>query len=57
MPVTKTRVVRRQKYRRLGKFIRATHGVPNHFLPQVKAILARFPEMEIDLQIGDRYTA
>src|SRR6202453_3683502 len=27
----------------------------SHILPQVKAILARFPEMEIDLQIGDRY--
>src|SRR5271169_3980233 len=27
----------------------------SHILPHVKAILARFPEMEIDLQIGDRY--
>src|SRR5271163_2735574 len=27
----------------------------SHILPQVRAILARFPEMEIDLQIGDRY--
>ena len=27
----------------------------SHILPQVKTILARFPEMEIDLQIGDRY--
>jgi LysR family transcriptional regulator for bpeEF and oprC len=27
----------------------------SHILPQVKAILAQFPEMEIDLQIGDRY--
>lgn len=27
----------------------------SHVLPQIKAILARFPAMEIDLQIGDRY--
>ncbi|MGO8975902.1 MAG: LysR substrate-binding domain-containing protein [Steroidobacteraceae bacterium] len=27
----------------------------SHILPQLKAILARFPAMEIDLQIGDRY--
>ena len=27
----------------------------SHILPQVKAILAKYPEMEIDLQIGDRY--
>jgi LysR family transcriptional regulator, regulator for bpeEF and oprC len=27
----------------------------SHVLPQVKAILTQFPEMEIDLQIGDRY--
>jgi LysR family transcriptional regulator for bpeEF and oprC len=27
----------------------------SHILPQVKAILAQFPEMEIDLHIGDRY--
>ena len=27
----------------------------SHILPQVKAILARYPELEIDLQIVDRY--
>src|ERR1700688_2279032 len=27
----------------------------SHILPQVQAILAQFSEMEIDLQIGDRY--
>jgi len=27
----------------------------SHVLPQLKAILTRFPAMEIDMQIGDRY--